>query len=623
MQSTSELTLESATDYFKLFWKVNEPLTHYFSTGNARICVGHNDVAYGHKIAGVEGFARFLWGAGPADNRLDKDIISRIVEGVLHGTDPLDAEYWGNIGNADQRMVEMPAIAFALIHHDHLLWRHFSKPEQDQIFKWFNQINKYDAPDGNWQFFRVIVNLIFDQLGYKLNTEKQIESITKIERCYRSNGWYQDSSRGREDYYTAFAFHYYGLLYSFLAPDDPQSHVFRQRAAAFAHQFIHFFADEGANVPFGRSMIYRYAAVAFWSAVVFAKLDGIDMGVVKGIINRNLRWWFKRPILSDAGLLSLGYTYPQLSMTEPYNSNQSPYWSNKIFLLLALSDDDPYWQLKEKPLPKLANELVLTEPKMIVSHDKGHTQLLNAGQEGPNYHTLSNEKYLKFAYSSYFGFSIPRSDESPADQAMDSMLGIQMSRFQSFTSIDRKNIEIVNQFYVRNRVDNIQTGTAYVASTWNLATNINCRTWLTSIDGWQIRIHRLEVPEAMTIYETGYALPWSPDYEDTRVMTKQYAIDKFGFSGIIDLLPKQEFERTPNNVRAMPNTNLMTSSTTFIPGLINELKRGTYWLATGIYAHFNTSYAINKWQLQPEVSINQDQIQVSLKSIHICIPLTN
>ncbi|WP_436635891.1 DUF2264 domain-containing protein, partial [Latilactobacillus sakei] len=104
---------------------------------------------------------------------------------------------------------------------------------------------------------------------------------------------------------------------------------------------------------------------------------------------------------------TLGYGYAQLTMTEPYNSPTSPYWANKIFLLLALPANHAYWQAEEVALPVMAETQLLAVPHLLASHDRGHTVLLNAGQPGPNYHALTNEKYFKFAYSSQFGFSIP------------------------------------------------------------------------------------------------------------------------------------------------------------------------------------------------------------------------
>lgn len=90
-------------------------------------------------------------------------------------------------------------------------------------------------------------------------------------------------------------------------------------------------AADGASVPFGRSLTYRFAMVAFWSAVAFAGLDVFSPGVVKGIILRHLRWWQQQSIFDREGILTLGFAYPNLVMCEDYNSPGSPYWALKVF----------------------------------------------------------------------------------------------------------------------------------------------------------------------------------------------------------------------------------------------------------------------------------------------------
>ena len=65
-------------------------------------------------------------------------------------------------------------------------------------------------------------------------------------------------------------FHFYGLIYAKLMADvDPtRCATLRDRAARFSSDFIHFFAEDGSAIPFGRSLTYRFAEAAFWSAAL-------------------------------------------------------------------------------------------------------------------------------------------------------------------------------------------------------------------------------------------------------------------------------------------------------------------------------------------------------------------
>lgn len=47
---------------------------------------------------------------------------------------------------------------------------------------------------------------------------------------------------------------------------------------------------------------------------------------MKGIVLRHLRWWLKQPMFDRDGVLSVGYSYPNLAMAEDYNAPGSPYW---------------------------------------------------------------------------------------------------------------------------------------------------------------------------------------------------------------------------------------------------------------------------------------------------------
>jgi len=125
-----------------------------------------------------------------------------------------------------------------------------------------------------------------------------------------------------------------------------------------------------AQIPFGRSMTYRFAMAAFWGAMAFAHVDPpapLSWGIIKGILLRNLRWWAaQRNILNSDGTLNIGYTYPNMFMTENYNSPGSPYWCCLAFLPLALPETHPFWIAKDEAYPTDTPLIkVLGRPKNI------------------------------------------------------------------------------------------------------------------------------------------------------------------------------------------------------------------------------------------------------------------
>src|SRR5690606_4360265 len=126
--------------------------------------------------------------------------------------------------------------------------------------------------------------------------------------------------------------------------DDERVKRYRERAELFARDIRHWFDEDGGVLAFGRSLTYRFACGGIWGALAFADLEALPWGEIKGHFMRHLRWWAKLPIADRDGVLSIGYGYPNLLMSENYNSAGSPYWALKAFLPLALPQDHPFWQ---------------------------------------------------------------------------------------------------------------------------------------------------------------------------------------------------------------------------------------------------------------------------------------
>ena len=598
-------------EFLALFKEINEPTRKFQSPGKARIDYAHAGVGYGNRIAGMEGFSRILWGAGPGIGLLSEEWVTEIARGITNGTNPEHPEYWGEIHDRDQRMVEMPALALALGYQERLLWQRLSQGAQENLLRWLSQILEYQCADGNWQFFKVIVGTVLADFEYPFNQAEYQAAFQRIEDCYVSGGWYQDSSRGRQDYYNPFAFHYYGLIYSRLRPLDPRGQVYVQRASEFAQDYQHFFAEDGANLPFGRSLTYRFAVSCFWSALIWSGQQPFSLAKMKGILLRNLNWWQEKDLFDGNGLLTIGYTYSQLSMSENYNSSLSSYWLNKLFLLLDLPADHPFWQVTPADYEQLEDK-VMPQMNGLFHHGQGHTVLLNAGQPGPNFHVLTNEKYLKFAYSTYFGFSVGRANQLKEEAAMDSMLGIQRQDTLITTSRGGQTVQEVGQFLVRNQVEDVVVTSDFVASTWRPTQTTRIRTWLLVCDDWQIRIHRLNLAADYTLYETGFAAPCPPEeaVQGQNGAGYSYFSGARGFTGILDL--GKEKLRDAAGVYCAPNTSLMTMEPTYLPGLQQNVAAGEHWLVTVIYATPDQNAGLLGWQ-QPPVITFLDATKVVIK----------
>lgn len=174
--------------------------------------------------------------------------------------------------------------------------------------------------------FRVLIQAAFRRMGLAWDAQQLEADLARLEGWYLGGGWYCDGEPTQVDYYIPFGMHFYGLIYAWcMEKEEPErSRRLKERAAAFAVDYLYWFEDGGRAVPFGRSLTYRFGRSAFFAALAFAGVEALPWGVVKSRLLGNLRDWFAQPIFTADGLLTVGYGYPNLCMSENYNAPGFP-----------------------------------------------------------------------------------------------------------------------------------------------------------------------------------------------------------------------------------------------------------------------------------------------------------
>jgi hypothetical protein len=565
------------------------PLRSRIGPGAARVRLGATGALFDDHAAELEGFARPLWGLVPLSAGggafPDWELYRR---GLANGSDPRHAEYWGEPDERDQRLVEMASIGLALALVPEHVWEPLDPRARAHLAGWLGAINRREVADSNWLFFRVLVNVGLARVGAEHDRRVMHAALDRLEQFYLGDGWYADGMSAQRDYYVPMAFHYCGLIYAQLAGEqDPErAQRFRERAAMFARQFVHWFAADGAALPFGRSLTYRFAQGAFWGALAFAGLEALPWGVIKGLALRHLRWWAARPIFNIDGTLTIGYAYPNLNMAEQYNSPGSPYWALKYFLPLALPEHHPFWEAEELPLPELSPVQEQPHACMTLYRDPAsrHVVALTGGQ-----HALwarhGGEKYAKFAYSTAFGFSVPSGRRGLIQAAADSMLAL---------SDDGEHYQVREQ-PLEARIDH---GALY--SRWRPLTGVEVETWLIPAAPWHLRLHRLRSDRPLWSAEGGFALDRTGDSPLVRAGSEQagegHAMARYpaGGSGLRDLYGR----RAGQVVRTDPNTNLLVPRAV-LPSLLGQHGPGEHWLACAVLAEPDADAWEALWQQLP------------------------
>jgi hypothetical protein len=545
------------------------PLLPFFSPGGARVRLNGAAAHFDRAAADLEGFARPLWGLVPlaaGGGRFEHWELYR--RGLANGCDPAHPEYWGPVTGTDQRMVELAAIGLGLRLVPEHIWDPLDSTAKANVANYLLAARVHPYANNNWKFFRILVDLGLERCGIDFDHTLTTTYLDELDGFYLGDGWYRDGVVRRVDHYIPFAMHFYGLIFSRLhRGEDERAARYRDRARLFARDIQHWFDEDGGVLAFGRSLTYRYACGAIWGALAYADVDALPWGEIKGHYLRHLRWWSKLPIADRDGVLSVGYGYPNLFMSESYNSAGSPYWAFKAFLPLALPADHPFWTAEEQPAQFDTDAVPLRHPGMVMLHTPGNVVALSSGQQ--NWEMRAGaEKYAKFAYSSRYAFSVEVDERSYDKGAFDGALAL---------SDDSRHYRVREQ----NDVARLSGDSLYAE--WHPWPDVKVETWLLPASPWHIRVHRITTPRELHTTEGGFAVARAdlntdivveePGHASARTPTDVSAIADLGSS----------VTRTGRAHKALPNTNLIVART-LVPQLRGRIPAGVTVLATAAMA---------------------------------------
>ncbi|EEY17120.1 conserved hypothetical protein [Verticillium alfalfae VaMs.102] len=559
------------------------PLHPHKSASGARIrlpietAAGFDDVA-----AQLEGFARPLFAVAPllmteATAQEDPKLLTW-VHGLSNGVDPLHPEYWGAIGHVDQRMVETESISFTLLSNPDIVLNAMSETARNNLVAWLSGMNGKRMPENNWRWFRVLSNL----------------ALTKV----------------------------LGV---------PASDVQAQVDEDFRHAgFILRRRGDGAATASGAMAERRPTTTRAASPCSSRHCC---------LLLRHLRWWAapeRATMFHTNGCLSIGFLYPNMYMSEDYNSPQSVYWCLKSFVVLALGAGDGFWQCEEGvhpadlPSPAFQPAEVIWPPRQILVNDSVHHYLLSSGQGTVKPFKAREAKYGKLAYSSTFGFSVP-TGTLLHQLAPDSTLAVSIDNGESWSL--RQSPSDVGLVQVKTR-DETSSGITSRWRPWSYLDIVIDTTLISSpvtFPGWHFRIHKLNYSSlpswtpSLQVVDGGFAIASTTekglffpeatqvDFDGTECYSvsakerRSLVMSRKSASGIADLSSASVAEQLSTSAEVLrpdPNTNLMASRTQ-IPTLRRkfppQLGNADMVIVTGVFAtsHPCRQEAVRSWNAPP------------------------
>ncbi|MFM8979744.1 MAG: DUF2264 domain-containing protein [Planctomycetia bacterium] len=495
-------TLATRADVEGLLLRLLAPLEARRSPGGARLDLPPPARAFPADVAGLEGFARPLWGlAAHAAGGGHHPAWEAVRRGLAAGSDPAHPEWWGRPGDADQRLVEMGTLGAALLLAPHEMWAPLAPAVQQRLAAWLAGAQQARPHDNNWHWFGVLAGLGLARVGRAHDVRAQRRALEAIESRALAGGWYDDRPREpgcaqrRVDGYTPFAFHLYGLLYAASGLGDAaRAERLRARARTFAQGYRHWFDADGATLVHGRSLAYRWAPAAFWGALALANEEALPWGELKGLYLRHLRWWAAQPVLDAQGLLLRGHARELPEACEHYISGASPLWALKAFLPLALPATHPFWASAEAVPAAPGGPWADPVARMVLAQDGEQVLALCGGQDSPGFVTQAPAKYARLALSSRMGLALDVPGRTPGEPPWlgESTLVARDAAGEVRRLADPEQPRVVG---------------SRVARRWRPWPDVVVETVLEGQPPWHVRLHHVETARPLVLEEWGFALP--------------------------------------------------------------------------------------------------------------------
>ncbi|WP_049572168.1 DUF2264 domain-containing protein [Streptomyces sp. SBT349] len=383
---------------------------------------------------GLEGFARSfllagfrLGGAGGEDPH---GLAGWYAEGLDAGTDPASPERWPTFAEANQAKVEAASIAVALHETRPLIWDRLSDRVRENVLTWLGRMVRTDMPGNNWVWFQAITEAFARTAGGDWDQADLDRAIELTDRWYARDGWYSDGLTGgahrNYDHYNGWAMHFYPLWYGRILGDAAPPGLadrYRERLRRYLDDHRHLTGGNGSPLIQGRSLTYRFAALApVWTGALFDATP-LPPGQTRRLAGLTLSHFLDNGAVGRDGLLSLGWHHAFPRIRQVYSGPASPYWASKGFAGLLLPPAHPVWNEPEVPLPVEEADFhrTLAAPGWLVSGTRadGVVRVVNHGSDHADPARLVSDDpvYARLAYSTHVAPEMP---EDPAGGPLDS-----------------------------------------------------------------------------------------------------------------------------------------------------------------------------------------------------------
>ncbi len=393
-------------------------------------------------VDALESFARMAsaWGAwlrNPANpatvtfagRELNIEMLLR--QALLDGTNPDQPHtYWGDIQPLGHNLFAAAVMAGTIWLSAERGFNRLTEAERAQVMAWLAQVDDKGTYYDNWILFSAMAQMVRLKLGQPVSEADLDFRLAEISSFYKGDGWYVDGDGQEYELYNAWMFGWHFFLWAWIDGDRrPELRdLVLERGRAFIHGFQHFFGANGAYPAWGRSIVYRFAALAAFEVGHWLKIAPDDPGMLRRLTSGCIRYFCDHEMFDpETHYLRQGFHGDFPPAGEAYISPGSPYWACHGLFALTFDRDDPFWTAVEKPLPAEQGDfdVALPAPGLAVSSRSGQVFLLNSrsAQESDAPRHNYTSKYGKLVYSTHFPFNVLPVNGSYAPDGVVSLIG--------------------------------------------------------------------------------------------------------------------------------------------------------------------------------------------------------
>ncbi len=339
----------------------------------------------------------------------DGPVNGPYLKGLVRGTDPDDPCYFGPtepfgaFGNQ---------VAQAIMYCPQYFWDPLTQEQKDKVARWLAALTAGVGFECNCWYFNSAPTPVLLKYGYPFAYGHITEQMDRLLSWHSGDGFFVDGGNRAYDYYNFWGFQMFNLFhYKYTEPWKMKfGKQIRETTDQFMQSFPLYFGADGAPVAFGRSLMYRWAAVCPVGYAEAAGLGALDPGLERRIASGCLKYFWEGGALSENGLLQPGWLGPNTLAAEPYGHRGAPYWASVGFSPLLLPADHPFWTSLEKPMPADNEDRirVVAGAQLVLktNHRRGEARLFPIGSPRHNQVTWeTSTKYYQHAYSSVLGWA--------------------------------------------------------------------------------------------------------------------------------------------------------------------------------------------------------------------------